>query len=252
MFIRSELFARHHLQGVFSTRHGGISPAPFNSLNLGLDLGDPDQHIEENLQRLCQYTKLSMPHRCLQVHGVEVLSCQGVGIQHASKADILLTQTANTSLAVRTADCLPILLIDTQTGITAAIHAGWRGTAQNIAQHAVERMQQLGAKPATILASLGPCIGACCFEVNLETATQLKKTHPNAFQHLHTQGEKAYPDLHAINQLHLRAAGLQQVNIEIIAQCTHCQADDFFSWRRDQQKSGRMLAMVQSPATLPL
>jgi len=252
MFIRSKLFEQHHVQGIFSTRHGGISPPPFDSLNLGLGLGDCEEHIEENLQRLCQQTHMHIPHRCIQVHGVEALLCQGSGPQHAHQADILLTQSADTALAVRTADCLPILLVDTQTGVAAAVHAGWRGTAQNIIHHALTAMQALGGKPENILASLGPCIGACCFEVDLKTARKLENSHTHASQYLHIQGQKSYPDLQAINQLQLLDAGLQANNIERIQRCTHCQEHDFFSWRRDQEKSGRMLAMVQSPTSLPL
>lgn len=247
MFIRSKLFERHHIDGMFSTRKGGISPAPYNSLNLGLDLGDDEQHVEENLQRLCQQAHIAIPHRCIQVHGIEALICQGKGHQHASQADILLTQSPQTALAVRTADCLPILLVDTQTGVSAAVHAGWRGTAQKIAQHAIKHMQAWGSKPENILASLGPCIGACCFEVSLETAAQLANTHSDAIHHLHIQGQKSYPDLQAINQLQLMDCGLPATNIETIAQCTHCQENDFFSWRRNREKSGRMLAILQSP-----
>jgi len=252
MFIRSKLFEKHHIQGLFSTRHGGISPPPFEHLNLGLNLGDSSDHIQENLRRLCQASNIPLPHRSIQTHGIETMICQGEGIQHQHDADILITSTANTSVAVRTADCLPILLIDIHKHIAAAVHAGWRGTAKNIVQIGIQKMQALGAKPEHILASLGPCIGSCCFEVDVKAAQQLADSHPQAHQHLHQQKQKSYPDLQAINQCQLLRSGIKKQHIEMVRQCTYCQSRDFFSWRRDQEKSGRMLAIIQCPTSCPL
>ncbi|MDQ6974745.1 MAG: peptidoglycan editing factor PgeF [Mariprofundaceae bacterium] len=252
MFIRSSIFEQHHMLGIFSTRQGGISPPPFEHLNLGLDLGDSSNNIQENLRRLCQASHIPLPHRSIQTHGIKTMICQGKGIQHQHDADILITTTPNTSVAVRTADCLPILLLDKHANIAAAVHAGWRGTAKNIVHIAIQNMQARGAKPEHILASLGPCIGSCCFEAGLQAAQQLAASHPQAHQHLHDQKQKFYPDLQAINQCQLISSGIKKQHIEIIRQCTYCQSHDFFSWRRDQQKSGRMLAIVQCPTPIPL
>jgi len=250
IFLASKLFAKHHITGIFSERHCGISPAPFDSLNLGLALGDHDKNIQHNLKLLCTTAQLPIPHRSQQVHGTSHLLCNGQGIQHNDQADILITRTAGCSVAVRTADCLPILLIDPKAGVAAAVHAGWRGTAQNIAQIAVQQMQELGAKTEHILASLGPSISSCCFEVDLHTAEQLASSHPQANRHIHYKDNKASPDLQAINILQLQSSGIQPASIESTSLCTYCLEKRFFSYRRDSMRSGRQLAIVALPMSL--
>jgi copper oxidase (laccase) domain-containing protein len=129
-FLRSSLLAEYGITALFSLRTGGVSPPPFDSLNFGLNLGDEDVNIKTNLDSLTKINGLSsLPHQVQQVHGGNLLWCKGSGTMHNDKADILLTDQTETALAVRTADCLPILLADPKTGISAAIHAGWRGTA---------------------------------------------------------------------------------------------------------------------------
>jgi len=250
MFQASQLFAHHHITGIFSERQGGISPAPFDSLNLGLDLGDSDTHIQHNLHTLCARAQLPEPHRSQQTHGTAHLLCDGPGIQHTKQADILITRTAGCAVAVRTADCLPILLVDPHAGIAAAVHAGWRGTAQQITQVAIQHMQELGANPEHILASLGPCIAACCFETNIHCAEQLAASHPQANEHIHYKGNKAWPDLQAINVLHLQSTDIKPSHIESIDLCTYCLPERFFSYRRDALQSGRQLAIVALPMSL--
>ncbi len=246
MFLRSQLLADHGHHGIFSRRHGGCSLAPWDSLNLGLDLGDHPDAVRSNLERLCQNAKLPIPHRSTQVHGTDVLCCQGSGIQHDDAADILISAQPNCTLAVRTADCLPIVLVDTQHGIHAAVHAGWRGSAAHIVQIAVQQMQQRGAQAASILASLGPCIQSCCFEVDDHTAQALAHTHPQASQAIRYHNDKAYPNLQTINRLQLLASGVVPEHIESFPICTCCTPEHFFSWRRDGKQSGRMLAIVQA------
>jgi len=250
IFQSSKLFAKHHITGIFSERDGGISLTPFNSLNLGLDLGDSDENVQHNLNTLCTTAHIAIPHRSQQVHGTSHLLCVGQGIQHSNQADILITRTSGCSIAVRTADCLPILLIDPQAGIAAAVHAGWRGTAKNIAQVAVLQMQKLGAQTEHILASLGPSILSCCFEVDLHTAKQLASSHPQADAHIQHKKNKSWPDLQAINTLQLQYSGLQPANIESLPLCTYCLNKRFFSYRRDGIRSGRQLAIVTLPMSL--
>ncbi len=249
-FITSKLFAKHHIQGIFSERQGGISPSPWDSLNLGFDLGDSDQHIGYNLNQLCGHAQLPIPHRSNQVHHAHAIICAGTGIQHADDADILLSCTPETSIAVRTADCLPILLVDSKHGIAAVVHAGWRGTVKNIAGIAIERMQAMGAQPEHILASLGPCIQSCCFEIDMQTADKITQAHPLAKPHIKISPEKAYVDLQSINHLQLQSSGISDQHIEQIKLCTCCLSTRFFSYRRDGMHSGRQLAIVALPSKL--
>jgi len=250
MFLTSKLFAKHHITGIFSERQGGISPAPFDSLNLGFGLGDSDKNIQHNLKQLCTAAHIPTPHRSEQVHGTEYLLCNGEGMQHCNQADILITCTAGCSVAVRTADCLPILLIDPQSGIAAAVHAGWRGTEKNIAHIAIQHMKELGANPEHILACLGPAIAAPCFEVNVDTGEQLSQSHPQAHLHIRYKNNKAWVDIRAINALQLQSSGLPSSNIESIELCTSCLSERFFSYRRDGMQSGRQLAIVALPMSL--
>jgi len=250
MFQASKLLAKHHITGIFSERHGGLSPAPFNSLNLGFGLGDATENIRHNLKILCATAHIPMPHRSQQVHRTSLLLCDDQGIQHDTPADILITCTAGCSVAVRTADCLPILLVDPKAGVAAAVHAGWRGTVQQVAQVAIQHMQKLGAHTEHILASLGPCISTCCFEVDIHTAELLASSHPQAQAHIYNKKHKAWPDLQAINTLQLQSSGIQTTNIESMRLCTCCLTERFFSHRRDSMQSGRQLAIVALPASL--
>ncbi|MBL4774952.1 MAG: peptidoglycan editing factor PgeF [Mariprofundus sp.] len=244
-FIHSELFSQHGIIGLFTLRHGGISQSPFDSLNFGLDLGDDATNIDANLNTLIQSAKLpGAPHQAQQVHQCTPLWCQGVGNMHDTEADILLTDQHNTPLAVRTADCLPILLADPYTGITAAVHAGWRGTAQTVAKQAIQHMCERGAKAGHILASLGPCIGSCCFTIEEDTAIALKNSAESAADFVQKTA-----DLRQINRLQLRQCGLIDTHIECMDACTVCDAKRFFSFRRDAGNTGRHLAIVSIVAT---
>jgi len=239
-FIESGLFARHGVRGIFSLRNGGISPAPFDSLNLGLGLGDSDANVAANLNAFVQSSALpGAPHQAMQVHQNHVLWCSGKGRIHDTEADILLTNQSNTPLAVRTADCLPILLADPKTSITAAVHAGWRGTAVSVVKQAIQSMCERGAKAEHILATLGPCIEPCCFSIGKEVATALKNSAKEAADFI--QGSA---DLRQINRLQLLECGLIDSHIECLKACTACDSKRFFSFRRDTANTGRQLAVV--------
>jgi len=243
-FIRSPLLARHGVSGLFTLRGGGVSPVPFDSQNFGYGLGDQAAHIDKNLAMLVKEAALyGRPHQAVQVHQAGTLLCSGVGVEHKQHADILLCSEPNTPLAVRSADCLPILLADPQSGIIAAAHAGWRGTVAQVAGKAVSEMQRLGAKAERIVASLGPCIGPCCFEIGTDAAERLAGCCEGA-DHFITGNQTPHGDLWAINQLQLLQHGLKESHIELTKQCTSCNAEQFFSYRRDAGRTGRHLAVV--------
>ena len=249
--IRSELLASHGVTGVFTTRLGGISPTPFDSLNFGHGLGDNDENIRQNLKLLLARSGIdATPHQVHQVHKTDLLWCQGEGCQHDVAADILLTGQRNVSLAVRTADCLPLVLADSVAGITASVHSGWRGTVALAASVAIDAMRSRGSLTQNILASLGPCIGPCCFAIDVNTAEQLAHCCPDAALHVQSNGSPISADIAAINRLQLLQAGLLPENIESLNQCTACHPELFFSHRRDKGNTGRHLAVVAHPATL--
>ncbi|MDX8406791.1 MAG: peptidoglycan editing factor PgeF [Mariprofundaceae bacterium] len=246
--IYSDLFHSHGLLGCFTKRTGGVSPGPFDSLNFGTGLGDSSAHIASNLQRLVQKTGLaSRPHQAIQVHGASSLYCQGPGLMHDHNADALLTSHSDVPLAVRTADCLPVLLADPVAGVIAAVHAGWRGTVRNIVSAALAEMRRKGADPARMIASLGPAIGPCCFHIDTATAQTLSDCIAGAGACIN-RGRQISADLVAINRLQLLNSGIQADPIECIQTCTSCHPGQFFSFRRDGEMTGRQLAVVARPA----
>ncbi|MFQ5345929.1 MAG: peptidoglycan editing factor PgeF [Mariprofundus sp.] len=248
-FIRSQILADHGFTGIFTLREGGISPAPFDAQNFGYGLGDSDEHIEQNLRRLTRASSLpSVPHQAVQVHQTEILWCKGQGYMHRQQADILITDQSDTAIAVRVADCLPILLADPETGITAAVHAGWRGTAAGIAKKAVQAMRKHGARSEKLLASLGPCIGPCCFAVGHDTALALQQSIVGG-EHCISHAAKIHADLPELNRLQLLEAGLSMHHIETNRACTVCESEHFFSFRRDGKQTGRHLAIVATAAS---
>jgi len=243
-FLRSELLSSHGAIGIFSLRYGGISPSPFDSLNLGSGLGDDEENVAHNLDTLISAASLPRtPHRALQVHGVDILVCRGQGKPHRDQSDILIG-VDGAAVAVRVADCVPVLLADPEAGVIAAVHAGWRGTIAQATMHAVKAMQQHGAKPERMLACIGPCIGPCCFEVDDTTANGLSQCCDGARRFIHRVGNKAHANLAGINARQLRCAGIPQPHIEQIPACTYCDEQRLYSWRRDGKQAGRHLAVV--------
>ncbi|OIO71958.1 MAG: hypothetical protein AUJ57_06360 [Zetaproteobacteria bacterium CG1_02_53_45] len=244
-FIRSPLLQKHGVNGLFTLRSGGFSPPPYDSQNFAYGPGDQDVHVDRNLNHLVKQAGLNgHPHQAVQVHATDTLYCSGSGSMHEQAADILLTDQRNTPVAVRTADCLPILLADNQAGIVVAAHAGWRGTVAQVAVKAVQQMLGRGAVAERIIASLGPCIGPCCFAIGEEAARELANCCHGAGRFV-TGREQRYADLWQINRLQLLQSGLNEAHIELFNECTCCNPERYFSYRRDGQQSGRHLGVVE-------
>lgn len=244
--IESRLFRSIGIQAFFTGRQGGVSPPPFDTLNFGHGIGDNDA-VFINMKRLVHHARLSsQPHQAEQVHGIKHLICSGQGVVHLNEADILITSEPNVPVAVRTADCLPALLADPVAKVVAAVHAGWRGTAQRVVVRAVERMQKQGATLSNIHVTLGPSIGPCCFEIDTETANRLAASTSESTCAIE-QREKPRADLAAINIMQLQEAGVLKKNIESNHSCTCCHPERFYSYRRNHGESGRHLAVVVLP-----
>ena len=151
------------------------------------------------------------------------------------EADALVTNRPGLALAVRTADCYPILLADSRNRAVAAVHAGWRGTSTHILHRALEKMNaEFGTSPADVHAAIGPGIGVCCYEVGEEVAHRFGL--PPIRTHL---------DLARENRNQLEAAGVAPQNIEALGVCTFCDAERFFSYRRDKEQAGRMTSFIR-------
>lgn len=234
MFDVSRLLQKHGVQAVFTNREGGAI-TDFSLLD--------EEKLARNIQLLCNQTHISTPHQVIQVHKAEVLHCSGLGYIHQQEADILLATERGVALAVRTADCVPILLADEQAGVISAVHAGWKGTVAQAVLKAVQVMCAHGAHVEKIVASLGPCIGSCCFVVHADVAQKLDDAcqqrvsfYRNGF---------CFADLALANQDQLLGAGVRPENIETLPHCTACHLDpSYYSFRRDKGDTGRQLSIV--------
>jgi YfiH family protein len=155
--------------------------------------------------------------------------------------DALITDQKGVVLTILTADCVPILLLDPKKGVVAAVHAGWRGTEAGIAGKTVKKMvETFGSNPKEIVAFVAPSIGRCCYEVGEDVAKHFK-----AIERAYDEaGEKYMLDLPLINQKQLLDAGLKESNIELSGQCTSCEVDRYFSYRKEQGCSGRFMSMI--------
>jgi polyphenol oxidase len=164
-----------------------------------------------------------------QIHSNRVIAATCAGGH--GEGDALVTATPGTLVSIRTADCLPILLADPRRGASAAIHAGWRGTAAGIVGVALARLSaEFGTRPEDVVAAIGPGIGACCYEVGLDVAVQLGQT---------AAGKVSLAD---INRRQLEQAGV--MNIDVVSPCTFCNATDFYSYRREAAQAGRMISFI--------
>ena len=235
----------------FTTRLGGVSQGHLASLNLGLHRGDDPKNVEQNYRILSNALGFSYENLVLtrQVHSdivrlVTKADAAGIDNHDYPECDALITKDPGTALVVFTADCTPILLHDPVTGAVGAVHAGWRGTAADIAGKTVRAMvDAFGCDPANICAAIGPNIGQCCFETDREVPDALVATYGTAaLAHIRQEGSKYHPDLKAINALSLRNAGVQ--NIAVSTECTMCCHDRFWSHRVTGGNRGSQGAII--------
>ncbi len=233
-----------------TTRAGGISPAPFDSLNLGLNTEDTPENILRNhqmvsgalafnLQSLVS-TKQVHGSRCLNVTGSPSPADPGSVTYTHEGYDALITDRPGIVLTIRVADCVPILLYDPEAKVVAVVHAGWKGTLVGIAGIAVGQMcRAFGAQEARIRAGIGPSIGPCCFEVGSEVAELFHQAFTGSTNYMTRRAGSTYLDLKQANHAQLVGSGLVPQHIETGDFCTACRSDVFFSHRREQGKTGR-------------
>ena len=235
----------------FTTRLGGVSSGSLGTLNLQHHRGDAPENVEKNHEILADALGYRLNDLVLtrQTHSdiVRTVSkADHFGLDHHlyPECDAIITNTPGTALAAFTADCTPILLWDAQNGAVGAIHAGWRGTAQDIAGKTVRKMAaEFGCHPSNIHAAIGPNIGLCCFEAGPEVAQAMLDTFgAEANAMIRPLGEKFYLDLKQINALALRRAGV--THIEISTHCTKCQPERYWSHRFHGAARGSQGAII--------
>lgn len=221
-----------------STRNGGVSLAPWDSLNLGAHCGDNPEHVEENRRRLFAAGGLpSKPVWLEQVHGKTVLTLTGEPYT-SKRADASYSNTPGTVCAVMTADCLPVLFCNRAGTEVAAAHAGWRGLCAGVLE---ETVACFADKPENIIAWLGPAIGPDAFEVGPEVRDAFIAEDSNASAAFRAAGKKYFADIYQLARQRLARIGVDAVYGG--DRCTFSEQSEFFSYRRDKT-TGRLASFI--------
>lgn len=246
--LRSTLIPPAFRHG-FTTRAGGVSAAPFDSLNLGGKWGDVPERVAENRRRVSRAAGATL-YVATQVHGdaiARVREGDTPGDVAAVRADGVCSDRPDVAVAVFVADCIPAVIADPRTGAFAAVHAGWRGTVAGVLPAAVRALaQHFGARPADLRVALGPAIGACCFEVGPEVVEAFEAGVPGArAAGVIVEGAaKPRVDLKRANRLLLERAGVAPDAIDAGGECTSSDRARFYSYRRDKGQTGQHLGFI--------
>ena len=242
-----EIFPKNTTHAVF-TRQGGVSPHPWDSLNVGGSIGDDIRHVRDN--RIRSFKALGRApesiHDVWQVHSADVVYADAPRPLDTEyqKADIMLTDNPNVTLFMRFADCTPVFLYDPKKKIVGTVHSGWLGTVRDAAGAAVQAMQErYSSNPADVLAAIGPSIGPDHYEIGEDVIVQVQDAFgADAESLLKANGNSIHFDLWKANQILLQKAGVKQV--ETTGICTACHTDDWFSHRAEKGATGRFGALL--------
>jgi len=232
--------APESVRAAFTLRRGGVSVGPYESLNLGIHVGDKTAAVAENRRRVRESLALSNEPAWLeQVHGVEVLNLDDPGTQTPLRADAAVTRTAGRVCAIQVADCMPVLFAAQNGEAVGAAHAGWRGLAGGVLEATVKAM---GVEPGQLSAWLGPAIGPSHFEVGEEVREAFVSQNAEAAAAFAKNARGRWQcDLYLLARLRLAALGVRAITGG--EWCTFSDRQRFFSYRRDGQ-TGRMAALI--------
>ncbi len=238
----------------FTTRLGGVSEGPFESLNFNTRRGDTRENVAENYSRMCG--ALGVPPEALVLvryeHGANVHRVdekdRGKGVWRKTDfpyCDGLITDSPGVALLTLHADCMGVFLLDPVRKCIGLCHAGWRGVAGGMGRAMVGAMQQAyGSAPSDMLAGISAHIGPCCFEVDAPVAEVFDKAFPDTAAVVRRSGAKAVVDLAACMRDDLAGAGVPPENITVQGECTSCNDALFYSHRRDKGNTGSMASVL--------
>ncbi len=237
-------------RGIFTTRRGGVSQHPFDSLNMGSGSGDDPGNVRKNRELIT--SALGMPGARIktvtQVHGDDIYVLREPDAARPHNGyDAIMTDLRRVPIGVLTADCAPILLYDPKRAAIAAVHAGWAGTVKGIAGKAVSEMgNHFGSRPENLFASIGPSIGPCCYEIDSKVFDPLERYMPDYAAELVTDSrpEHWFLDLWKANRRILERAGMRSERIYVFGVCTACNPEKFYSHRKSGGRAGRMMALA--------
>ncbi len=231
------------LTGAFISRHGGVSPPPFASLNVSFGVGDIADRVEANRLLVKESLGLNRLISARQVHGDGILAIGAPPVkdQEYDGYDALITNQPGVGLMIQQADCQAVVLYDPVAHVVANVHAGWRGSAANIVARTIERMRaDFGTDSSRVMAAISPSLGPCCAQFVNYPAELPPEFHP-------FQVRPGYFDFWAITRWQLQDAGVRSTNIRTTGICTRCDPN-YFSYRREGQ-TGRVATVVA--LTLP-
>lgn len=240
----------------FTTRLGGVSKGIYDSLNTSIIKEDPLENVRRNLDLVCSavgidYTRLVFSD---QVHGdnIRVVTEADIGKGLTLPSDIedadgLMTNVPGVPLITFYADCVSLFFLDTKNKAIAVTHSGWKGTVLKIGSKTIKQMGEVyGTKPEDCLVGIGPSIGPECFEVGPEVAEEFRNAFDNWAEFIEPYGKEKFKiDLWKANKLLLMKLGIPEGNITVSSMCTKCNEDMFFSYRRDNGRTGSLSAIME-------
>ncbi len=237
----------------FFTRLGGVSKFPIDSLNTAATpTRDDPEFVRENVRRCAETLGVGRDklYHLSQVHGTDAVIL--VGTEDPSEVvrrhgDMTASRTAGVACGVRSADCVPVLMGDRNSGAVVAVHSGWKGTVANAVGKGASVLRSLATNPS-IVAAVGPHIETCCFEVGDDVARDLARASSARQVVIERNNAKSHVSLRRIIRAQLVDAGVDETNIDDVLGCTVCNAERYFSYRRDADKSGRMLSAIVASA----
>ena len=249
-FERSSLLSDAGFRHAFFTRKGGVSSPPYDSLNFTIATGDEPECLVINMERAADVLKVE-PWRLYflsQVHGNECFKLGGDELQmdiFEQRGDALFSRNPEAACGVRVADCVPILVGDPQTGAAMAIHAGWRGLASGVIESSLTQLAALGSDPSRWVVAIGPHISQAAFEVSDELAEQLVAlTAAPQSEVVDRSKARLHISLRRIATEQLLRQGVLEAHLESVGGCTLSSPDNYYSYRRDGENSGRHLAAI--------
>jgi YfiH family protein len=242
-FEISEMAKLEWIRHAFLTRKGGVSLSPYDSLNVDENNGDRKENIYQNRDRIA--TAFGFTHKRFillnQSHqdGILILKKPVEALPFFLEYDAMITDAPDMILGIKTADCIPILIVDRKKSVIAAIHAGRRGTSLQITKKVLRKMEEkFGCLPEELLIALGPSIGSCCYEIDEKVF--LPDWEPFSVP----KGNGRWMvDLSKINITQMKEEGIKENQISRIDLCTSCHSDLFFSYRKEGQ-TGRQLSFI--------
>lgn len=236
--LRSPLLEKAGFAHAFFTRPLSFGPTGFDPDVVAQSRGAAAAELGVDPTRLYVVT---------QVHGRDVVRVAGTESTEsvlAERADAVVTRAGGVACGVRTADCVPVLVADAKSGAVVATHSGWQGTEKDVVGAGIAALVREAGATADLIAAVGPHIAVCCFEVGEDVAARLAACSSARDVVDRTRGERPHVDLRKIVHAQLEAAGVRPDAIDDVHGCTMHDAQRFFSFRRDREKSGRMLAAI--------